>query len=502
MRTTHPHFTQLTLLLWLLVGSFFLFACAPQESIRIVITPTPKPAQTVVGTIVPTVEIPTNTAVDIATATATLTETPTQTPVEEVTIPTVALNGTAASAETTEMVELTGFGPIIDSNYVLPPTSTPPPTHTPTLTLSPTQAGTSVATPFAAFPRLDGSRMGVQLYWNLDIDTWFIMLQRAKAMNIHWIKMQADWSFLQPNRPDEFEQSFRLFVGHVQQAKNMGFRVLISIAKAPTWARTVDAAESGPPDNPQALADFIRFLVGQAKAENIDGYEIWNEPNLVREWRGGLPFSGAGYMQLFAPAHEAIRQVDPDAVIITAGLAPTGNLDGSVDDREYLRQMYAAGLARYTDIVVGFHPYSWGNPPDFVCCDKIPDRGWDDDPHFFFADTIREYREIMQQNGHGVQLWGTEFGWSTWEGFPSSAPEPWIAYNSAQDQLNYTVRAFEMAQSLDYIGLMFLWNLNFAGPDLIQNSVEVAGYSLFFDPGGAAQQRPLYDVLTQITTLE
>lgn len=499
MRTKHQHPTQFFFLSWLFVGSLFLFACVPQEPVRIIITPTPKLTQTVVSTIVPTATFSSAIASDIATTTPT--ETATQAPTEEVTIPTVAVDSTvvAAGVENPETVDMTSFGPIIDANYVLPPTSTPRPTETATMTVSPTQSVTPVATAITTLPQLDGGRMGIQLYWNLDIDTWYIMLQRAKAMNVSWVKMQADWSFLQPNNPDEFEQSFRLFVGHVQQAKNMGFNVLVSVAKAPNWARNIDQTDSGPPDDPQALANFLRFMINQVKPENIDAYEIWNEPNLIREWRGGLPFSGAGYMQLFVPAHAAIRQADPDAVIITAGLAPTGNLEGSVDDREYFQQMYAAGLARYTDIVIGFHPYSWGNPPDFVCCDTIPGRGWDDDPHFFFADTIREYRDIMQQNGHGVQLWATEFGWSTWEGYPSSPPETWVTYNSAQDQLNYTIRAFQIGQSLEFIGLMFLWNLNFAGPDLIQNSVEVAGYSLFFDPGGAPQQRPLYDVLTQIT---
>ncbi len=497
MRTILFHPTRFILLSWLLIGSFFLFACAPQESVRIIITPTPRPNQTGVEGVIPTVTVPT--LEPSATATATLTEIPT----EIVTLPTMTLEATQAASGVsgvTETPDMTDFGPIIDSNYVLPPTSTTRPTETPTLTLSPTSPGTPIATPLTTLPQLDGSRMGVQLYWNLDIDTWYIMLQRAKAMNVGWIKMQADWAFLQPNNPDEYEQTFRLFAGHVQQAKNLGFRVLISVAKAPAWARNVDRTDSGPPDDPQALATFLRLMIAQVKPENIDAYEIWNEPNLIREWHGALPFNGAGYMQLFVPAHAAIRQLDPEAVIVTAGLAPTGTLDGSVDDRDYLRQMYAAGLAQYTDVVLGIHPYSWGNPPDFVCCNTIPERGWDDDPHFFFADTLREYRDIMLQNGHGIQMWATEFGWSTWEGYPTAPPELWVGYNTAQDQLNYTVRAFEIAQASEYIGLMFLWNFNFGGSDLIQNRVELAGYSLFFDPGGAPQQRPLYDVLTQITT--
>lgn len=495
MRQTQQHSTRFVLLSWLLIGSFLLFACAPQESIRIVITPTPKLAQNGVKGSIPTVMSLTPAPSETATPTATI---PTEAPTATEVVP--AVETTAVLPNITQTFDMTNFGPIIDANYVLPPTSTPRPTETPTPTLSPTSAGTPIATPLTRLPQLDGSRMGVQLYWNLDIDTWYIMLQRAKAMNVGWVKLQADWSFLQPNNPDEYEQSFRLFTGHVQQAKNLGFRVLVSVAKAPDWARNVDRTESGPPDDPQALANFLRFMITQVKPENIDGYEIWNEPNLLREWYGALPHDGTGYMQLFVPAYQAIRQADPDAVIVTAGLAPTGAVQTNKDDREFLKQMYAAGLARYQDVVVGVHPYSWGNPPDFVCCDVTPERGWDDDPHFFFADTLREYREMMLQNGHDVQMWATEFGWSTWDGYPTAPPEPWVAYNTAQDQLNYTIRAFEIAQSLEYMGLMFLWNLNFGASELIENRDEIAGYSLFFDPGGAPQQRPLYDALLQITT--
>jgi hypothetical protein len=65
-------------------------------------------------------------------------------------------------------------------------------------------------------------------------------------------------------------------------------------------------------------------------------------------------------------------------------------------------------------------------------------------------------------------------------------------YNSALQQAEYTMRAFEIAQSRDYMGPMFLWNMNFANPTLIEQRNEMVGYSLLV-PG--LDIRPLYHAL-------
>jgi hypothetical protein len=336
--------------------------------------------------------------------------------------------------------------------------------------------------------------MGLQLYYNMPVSGWDATLAMAGQTRVGWIKLQASWEFLQPDSPGQFDQSFRLFQLHVQEADKRGFKVLISIAKAPPWARNVDRNEDGPPDDPQALVNFINFMLDKV-GPNIDAIEVWNEPNLKREWTGALPFSGAGYMQLFRPAYDAIRSYSQDMVIVTAGLAPTRG-ENAIDDRQYFQQMYDAGLANYRDIAVGIHPYSWGNPPDVFCCNALDGEGWDDDPHFFFADNIRDYRDIMVRNGHGdVQMWTTEFGWATWSGLPGDAPQPWMTYNSPEEQAVFALRAFQIGQERDYMGPMFLWNLNFANEVLIEQRNETAAYSLLLPgvyTGRTIQERPLY----------
>jgi hypothetical protein len=154
--------------------------------------------------------------------------------------------------------------------------------------------------------------------------------------------------------------------------------------------------------------------------------------------------------------------------------------------------MYNAGLANYTNAGVGVHPYGWGNPPDTRCCQPGQERGWDDAPQFFFLETLEDYREIMVTYGDtDTQLWATEFGWATWDGLPGNAPDTWMTYNDKWHQANYNLRAIQIMQELDYVGPMFLWNLNFAQPPLIEQRDERVAYSIVL-PEGAPRERPFY----------
>ncbi len=391
------------------------------------------------------------------------------------------------------------FGPIIGPKYTQHTTSTQRPTLAPTATPVLTQPGSAYTT---AVPidqtRLDPARMGIQLHYNFDVDGWEHSLQQIRPLRLGWVKVQAAWKWLQPNHQDQFDQNFRLFQLHVQKADKYGFQVMISIVKAPDWSRHANRSEDGPPDDLNQFAKFIRILLEKV-GPYVDAIEVWNEPNLRREWTGNRQISGSSYMELFRVAYDTIRAYSPSITVVTAGLAPTGNHSGvSVDDRAFLRQMYQAGLARYADVKVGIHPYSWGNPPDFLCCDNVEGQGWDDQPQFFFLQTIRNYAGIIDANRDNAQMWVTEFGWATWEDYPTEAPDPWMAYNSAQDQMDYTLRAFQIGQQRADIGVMILWNLSFAEELTVYHRSELAAYSIMyphFDGSSNKRRRPIYYAL-------
>ena len=417
-------------------------------------------------------------------------------------LPTLAAPPPSPTPRPTPNEAAEGFGAIIGSDYKQPPTSTSRPTKPPPAAPSvsqPTQPSRAITT---AVPidrtRLDGGQMGIQVHYNYDVPDWQRTLNQIQALRVGWIKLQANWKWLQPDRAGQFDQNFRLFQLHVQAAEDRGFKILLSIAKAPDWARHANRNEDGPPDDLSQLTWFIHRVM-EMLGPHIDAIEIWNEPNLRREWTGIHPLGGASYMELFRVGYDAVRAFSPHITVVTAGLAPTGNHSGvSVDDRAFLRQMYQAGLARYSDVKIGIHPYSWGNPPDFLCCDNVDGQGWDDQPQFFFLQTIRDYSNIIAAYNDNAQMWVTEFGWATWEDYPTQAPEVWMAYNSAQNQRDYTLRAFEIGQARANIDLMFLWNLSYAQELTVSQRSELAAYSILyprFDGSDGQRERPLYRAL-------
>lgn len=184
---------------------------------------------------------------------------------------------------------------------------------------------------------LEPTLIGLQLYTNITPGEWSDAITSTNQLNVGWIKMQANWNFLQPGGAGSTSQQLTEFYSHINEAKANGYNVLISVAKAPDWARST-TNNAGPPDDPAALATFITEMLN-AVGGNIDAIEVWNEPNVSREWTGTLPFNGEGYMQLMNPAYDAIRAYSSDIIVVSAGLAPAPDTESSVDDREYMRQM-------------------------------------------------------------------------------------------------------------------------------------------------------------------
>ena len=406
------------------------------------------------------------------------------------------------------------FGPIITApanatptpGGAVSPTSTPSPTNTPVP--FPTETPLPVGTPL---PTYRADLMGIQVDPAVSAEDFNTTLWLAQRLGVKWLKFQFAWDLLEP-QPGQLSDIFFKYRLFVQQADQQGFSVLISIAKAPDWARA-SLDEEGPPRDPQDLANFITRMMGEVRVDlygnsYFEAIEVWNEPNLRREWNGGT-LSGAEYMRLFDAAYNGIRAGEGghSVTIITAGLAPTGINDGvsALDDRAFLRQMYQAGLNNpaYQNIAIGVHPYGAANPPDARCCAQ-PSQGYDDHPTWFFLDTLEDYHAIMLEFGDaGRQLWATEFGWGTYDGFRTSegdpAPPPadplYFQRIDQASQAHYILRAFEIGQSLSYLGPMMLWNLDYAHQDYVDAADPRAAYSLL--RGGVNPLRPAFELLEQ-----
>jgi LysM repeat protein len=326
-------------------------------------------------------------------------------------------------------------------------------------------------------------------------------VDRIVELGLDWVRLEVDWRFIEPVQGQYNWTDLDADVDALNAAE---LNILLNVSNAPNWARN-SQEENGPPADPQDLANLMSVMAERYQGR-VQAYEIWYQPNLRTEWNTNpLNISGAAYVVLLQPTYVAIKNIDPAAIVVTAGLAPTGLSDGvnAIADRVFLRQMYEAGVAEVSD-AVGAHPYGFANPPDDNCCNTNPDRDWDDDRTFFFEDTLRDYRDIMRQNGdQGTFVWVTEFGWGSIQqsgnqledlNVPTPGAYGFVEFNSLDEQAAYTVRAYQIGEELGFVGPMFLYNLNYCqvfGPNAVS--------CLWSVLDAAGNPRPVFNAIRDMT---
>ncbi|MEM8857575.1 MAG: cellulase family glycosylhydrolase [Chloroflexota bacterium] len=358
------------------------------------------------------------------------------------------------------------------------PTSTLTPTHTPSPT--PTSSPTPIAPSFPGSQPINKDLVGIQVHpFGEDQD---VMIAQLQELGVGWVKIQVSWKLFQP-APDRYDEFwFGETDRFIAAANQAGIKVLVGIAKAPEWSRPT-TEEDGPPSDYTQFQSFTQLLA-ERYGSQVHAWELWNESNLRREWNG-FPLDGAEFTRLVAAGAAGIRAADPEATLISGAPAPTGINDGAsaIDDRVYFEQMLAAGIGDHVD-AIGYHPYGASNPA-WATLGNTADYAisHNDHPSFFFSHTTEDYLNLMKRYGVEKPLWGTEFGWGSFENLDKTAP----AGAEFMDQMNewqqaeHIIDVYIFAQENDPIGPMFLWNLNF-GPLLGADFAET-GYSILRPDG-------------------
>lgn len=356
-------------------------------------------------------------------------------------------------------------------------------------TATPTAASTTPLPP-AVDP---GFNYGIEVF--ITPDNLNQTIAQVSDLGITWVKVEINWRIYEPTQG---QINFAALDALVDGFEAQGVELLLTVTAAPDWARSSEN-EDGPPDN---VADYATFVGALAEryAGRVTAYEIWTEPNLRREWNSEAhPIGAEGYLELLTAAYSAIKAADPAAIVVSAGLAPTGFNDriNAVNDRVFLSELYDNGLAAVSD-AVGAHPGGWANPPDSTCCDAA--EGVEthfEDRSFYFRDTLTDYRQIMADNDDvGTPIWVTEFGWGTnadTEPAEDGSVNVFVNYTDLSEQAAYTPRAFEIGLSLGYVGPMFLSNLN--GCAARPGSAEACYYSLTTADGSP---RPVYSAVQAV----
>ena len=184
----------------------------------------------------------------------------------------------------------------------------------------------------------------------------------------------------------------------VDEAAQADVNLIFRVDMPPVWAMPeVDSPQyTTLPAYPEALQEFCFVLASRYKGR-VKGYQVWNEPNLAREWRD-LPPNPAAYVTLLRACYIGIKTADDQALVISAGLAPTGSgLPQAMPDIDYLVGMYEAGAASYFDLL-GLNAPGYKAPPELSPTEAAdPDNGYGGHQTFCFrhVENMRALWNIM-----------------------------------------------------------------------------------------------------------
>lgn len=272
-----------------------------------------------------------------------------------------------------------------------------------------------------------------------------------EGLHFHWVKQMFAWRDIEGNVKGTFEWAGADRI--IEQAERRGRFLLVRLDREPHWARdNTDPSlkENGPPANYQDFGDYC-FAVAERYRGRIKAYQVWNEPNLAREW-GGKPPSPADYVRLLATCYEGIKRGDPEAIVISAGLAPTGTgLPVAMPDEEFLKGMYDAGAGAYFDML-GVNAPGYAAPPQASPDEVANTPKWGGHRWAAFRH-VEDIRKLMVAEGDGrKQIAILEMGWTT---DPIHPEYSWFAVTEEQ-QAEYLLGAYWWARLnwQPWIGIM------------------------------------------------
>ncbi|MCP4370713.1 MAG: hypothetical protein GY797_21760, partial [Deltaproteobacteria bacterium] len=237
------------------------------------------------------------------------------------------------------------------------------------------------------------------------------------------------------------------------------FKLIAVLHTAPQWARAPHSPPAAPPLKVGDFGNFARTFA-ERYGQQLDHYQIWHEPNLSANW-GHAFVDPPAYANLLREATLNIRNVDAQALILSAALAPTReNGPLNLNEMEFLKHLYLIKANRWFDIVAG-QPYGFDfSPSDPAKAGTL---------NFKRLELLRQV--MLNYEDAGTPIWATAFGWNAlsldWSGRPSPWRDDQDRYDPPEIQAQRTAEAIEQArQTWPWLGPMLAVRWDNTGLDL------------------------------------
>lgn len=295
----------------------------------------------------------------------------------------------------------------------------------------------------------------------------FGQADRMRHAGMNWVKFQHKWS------PGDDPNAL---AGLIQEAHNNGFKILLSIPGANLYP------------SPGSI-DFNAYaaFVGGVAAHGPDAIEVWNEQNIDREWPAGQINPTAYVNDVLRPSYNAIKNANPNVMVISGAPAPTGfdNGTNAWADNRYMAGMAAAGAANYMDCV-GIHFNAGATSPHATS-------GHSGGSHYswYYQPMVNLYYNAF---GGARPLCFTELGYLSGEGYPGlPAAFGWAGGTSVAEHAQWLAETVSLAASSNRVRLLIVFNIDFTYYD--PNGDPQAGYAIVRPDGNC----PACDAMHNVT---
>lgn len=303
----------------------------------------------------------------------------------------------------------------------------------------------------SAYPHTAVNPYSVNTFLSQEVEPWKRekTLEMISDAGIGWIKEGFPWSEIEPAEgshwdPEHQQDTWAKYDSIINLAEKYGVRVIARLDHTPDWAREDETDFHTPPTNVETYGRFVEEFVDRYRGR-VQHIQIWNEPNLSREWGGEI--DPEGYFNLLREASSRARLADPDVVVLSAPMAMTNERsDRAIPEFDYWRQLLELGAQDYVDVITATG-YGIDQPPETEPSHDVIN-----------LRRIELLRELLDGFGATqVPVWLTEYGWNA---SPESIPKQRQQWGSVTDgqQADWTAQGIQyMSEHWDWFGASSIW---------------------------------------------
>lgn len=226
----------------------------------------------------------------------------------------------------------------------------------------------------------------------------FAILQQAGA---RFARVELQWAELEPRADDAFDEAVLAAGDRVMAAaRAKGIKVLLLLQGTPCWLSTyaakrcagskrdLETAGTYPPSDPAQYARAAELVAGRW-AKDLEGFEVWNEPDHSNEayWAG--PDKPQRYAALLKAAYPAIKRAAPDVPVLGGAIVGANGA--------FLEALYREGIKGSYDVLsVHFYDLALASLRNIRA---VQTRNGDDRPLFLAETGFSSCRPARRQEG-------------------------------------------------------------------------------------------------------